>query len=132
MHSQVLPYSVRCFMFYVINLRSLLPQKCRLCYPCLRENEREFIKAAYLEHNHRGGYRRIYPPPMVRIVTSAVCKLYSACCKHYLFWSVADSIYPAIKGCGAPPMKPFESFASTLDCFGEDLVLVQLLLVHLK
>lgn len=41
-------------------------EKCRLCYPCLRENEREFIKAAYLEHNHRGGYRRIYPPPMTQ------------------------------------------------------------------
>ncbi|KAJ7384746.1 Tubulin-tyrosine ligase [Desmophyllum pertusum] len=39
-------------------------ENCRLCYSCLRENERDFIKAAYLEHTQRGGFRRVYPPVM--------------------------------------------------------------------
>lgn len=44
--------------------RDCYNEKCRLCYPCLRETEREFIKAAYLEHKHRGEFRRVYPPPL--------------------------------------------------------------------
>lgn len=47
-----------CFLFFQI---------CRHCYPCLRENERDFIKAAYLEHIHRGNFRRVYPPAMVNM-----------------------------------------------------------------
>lgn len=39
-------------------------EKCRLCFPCLREPERQFIKAAYLEHKHRGEFRRVYPPSL--------------------------------------------------------------------
>lgn len=39
---------------------------CRLCYPCLREREREFIKAAYIEHIHKGNFRRVYPPAMTQ------------------------------------------------------------------
>ncbi|KAK2553783.1 putative tubulin polyglutamylase ttll-15 [Acropora cervicornis] len=42
-------------------------EKCRLCFPCLREPERQFIKAAYLEHKHRGEFRRVYPPSLTHI-----------------------------------------------------------------
>ncbi|RMX60861.1 probable tubulin polyglutamylase ttll-15 [Pocillopora verrucosa] len=47
--------------------KSCYNEHCRLCFPCLRENERDFIKAAYLEHTHRGGFRRVYPPVMTQI-----------------------------------------------------------------
>lgn len=47
--------------------KSCYDENCRLCFPCLRENERDFIKASYLEHTHRGGFRRIYPPVMTQI-----------------------------------------------------------------
>jgi len=46
--------------------KACIKEICRLCYPCLRENEREFIKAAYLEHIHRGNFRRVYPPAMTQ------------------------------------------------------------------
>ena len=45
---------------------------CQLCYSCLKEDQREFIKAAFLEHSRRGAYRRVYPPPMVSVILSRV------------------------------------------------------------
>lgn len=40
-------------------------QACQVCYSCLTEEQRSFIKMAYYEHVNRGGFRRIYPPPVV-------------------------------------------------------------------
>ena len=47
------------------NFCLIILKGCELCNPCLENNEREFLKMAYMEHVHRGAYRRVYPPPMV-------------------------------------------------------------------
>ena len=54
--------TVVCFNFW-----SPFSQTCRLCHPCLKESERAFLKQALLEHRNRGSFRRVYPPPMVRL-----------------------------------------------------------------
>ena len=66
-----LPLLAYFIQFYTIRshgvpFKSALPfQSCRLCYTCLQQEEREFLKTAYYEHHHKGAFRRVYPPPMV-------------------------------------------------------------------
>lgn len=65
--SGVIAHSLQCYtsvamVFYLF----LCAQKCKLCLKCMKEEEKEMLKGAYLEHINRKSTRRVYPEPMVR------------------------------------------------------------------
>ncbi|KAI5643297.1 tubulin-tyrosine ligase family domain-containing protein [Phthorimaea operculella] len=39
---------------------------CALCASCLNPADRNVLRQAFREHAHRGGFRRLFPPPMVQ------------------------------------------------------------------
>lgn len=40
--------------------------ECQLCFNCLGDDEKSYIKTAYLEQLNIGEFKRVLPPPSVR------------------------------------------------------------------
>lgn len=48
--------------------KSCNKDECDLCLPCLSGSQYEILQRAHQEHLHRVDMKRLFPPPIVRVI----------------------------------------------------------------